>query len=536
LLSQREGINAVVNGSIEPAKGGYLIKSWAQDPVSGKTLASADQTIRNKTDVLKAADYLSTRLRAGLGIIPADSAEALIKETFTTNSLEAMKAYADAQELDAQGKEPEAIAAYMRALDHDPNFGRAFAGLAVAYYAQGEWQLADKYFTEAMNRIEQMTDREKHRTRGGYYLFKNNFKRAIEEYTALLKHFPKDIAGHTNLALAYFFGYKMPEAFQEGLLALEVEPDNLDHRYNQSWYALASGDFDRAKLEARKTLEIDPKYAKAFIVLALAEMAEGRTAEAVKMYEQAEGLDPMGASYALTGLADLALYEGRLEDAVAILKKGISADIENKSAYRAAIKSVMLAQAYLDQAKNTLAVEAADQALKTNDREEIMCAAGRIYLDAGQEDKARSMAGELGKKVQDVHLAYSKLLGGYLSLKRGDTANALKLFDEAQGLVDTWLGRFALGQAYLEAEAFAEAAAEFEKCEKRKGEAMAFFLNDLPTSYYLDTLDYYIGRALEGQGKGEAAKESYQKFLNIRANADLGQALVADAQKRFRVL
>jgi tetratricopeptide (TPR) repeat protein len=241
----------------------------------------------------------------------------------------------------------------------------------------------------------------------------------------------------------------------------------------------------------------------------------------------------MGTSFAVTGLADVALYEGRLGDAISILKKGISADIENKSAYRAAIKSVMLAQAYLAQGKNDLAIGAADQAVKTNDREEIMFAAGRVYLDAGQEDKARNMAGELGKKVQDVHLAYSKLLGGYLSLKRGDTANSLKLFDEAQGLVDTWLGRFALGQAYLEAGAFAEAYSEFEKCEKRKDEAMAVFLNDLPTRHCLDTLYYYFGRALEGQGKKEAAKESYQKFFDIKAKADAGQAMVEDAKRRL---
>lgn len=536
LLSRREGINAVINASIEPAKSGYLIKAWALDPVSGKTIAAAEQTIKNKTDVLKAADYLSAKLRAGLGVISADSSEALIKETFTTTSLEAMKAYAEAQQLDALGKEEEAIAAYLRAIDHDPNCGRAYAGLAVAYYARGEWQLADKYFTEAMNRIEQMTDREKHRTRGGYYLFKNNFKRAIEEYTALLKHFPKDVAGHTNLALAYFFGYKMPEAFQEGLLAIEVEPDNLDHRYNQSWYALASGDFERAKLEARKALEIEPNYQKAFVVLALAEIAQGRPQEAVKLYEQAQALGQMGASYAATGLADLSLYEGRLEEAIGILKKGIASDIENKSTYRAADKSIILAQAYLAQGKNGLAIEAPDQAISLNNREEILFAAGRVYLDAGQEDKARNMAGELGKKVQDVHLAYAKLLGGYLSLKRGDAANALKLFDESQGLVDTWVGRFALGQAYLEAGAFTEAYSEFEKCEKRKGEAMSVFLNDLPTFRCLDSFYYYVGRAQEGQGKSAAAKASYQKFLDIKAKADPGQAMVEDAKKRFGAL
>jgi len=536
LLSRREGINAVINASVEPAKSGYLIKAWALDPVSGKTIAQAEQTIKVKTDVLKAADYLSARIRVGLGVISDDSSEALIRETFTTTSLEAMKAYADAQQLDGLGKEEEAIIAYLRAIDHDPNCGRAYAGLAVAYYAQGEMQLADRYFKEAMDRIEQMTDREKHRTRGGYYLFKNNFKRAIEEYAALVKDFPKDVAGHTNLALAYFLGYKMPEAFQEGLLACEVEPDNLDHRYNQSWYALASGDIERAKLEARKTLEIKPNYPKAFIVLALAEIAQGRLEGAVKLYEGLQALGPQGASLAETGLADLSLYEGRLEEAVGILKKGIAFDRENKSAYRAADKSLMLGQAYLGQGKKSLAIEAAEQAISSNNREEILYAAASIFIDAGQDDKARAIAGELGKKVQDVHLAYAKLLGGYLSLKRGDTANALKLIDEAQGLVDTWVGRFALGRAYLEANAFTEAYGEFEKCEKRQGEAMSVYLNDLPTVRYVDSLDYFMGRALEGQGKSAAAKESYQKFLKIKANADPGQAMIEAARKRLSAL
>jgi serine/threonine protein kinase/tetratricopeptide (TPR) repeat protein len=536
LLSRREGINAVINASIEPAPNGYSIKTRAVEPVDGKTLAQAEQTIKNKTDILKAADYLSARLRAGLGVISEDSTEALIKETFTTSSLEGMKAYADAQRLDGEGKEQEAIAAYLKAIDHDPNCGRAYAGLAVAYYARGEWQLAEKYFKEAMDRIDQMTDREKHRTRGGYYLFKNNFKRAIEEYTALLAHFPRDVAGHTNLALAYFLGYKMPEAFQEGLLAIEVEPDNLDHRYNQSWYALGSGDFERARLEAKKTLEIEPTYAKAFVVLALTEMAQGRPEEAVKQYEQVARLGTLGASLAATGLADLALYSGRLEEAIGILEKGIAADIANKSAYRAADKYLMLALAYLGQGKNGQAVEAAGRAVASSDREEFLFAAGLVYCDAGQEDKARSVAAELGKRVQDVHLAYGKLLGGCLSLKRGDPTNALKLFDEAQGRVDTWFGRFALGRAYLEAGAFTEAYAEFEKCEKRRGEAMSLFLNDLPTLRFLDPLDYYMGRALEGLGKTAMAKERYKMFLDIKAKADKGQVIVTHAHNRLENL
>jgi len=219
---------------------------------------------------------------------------------------------------------------------------------------------------------------------------------------------------------------------------------------------------------------------------------------------------------------------------MAILKQAISANVKNKMpTYVTADKFVMLARAYLLQGKNALAIEAADQALKTYKGEDVLFAAAQVYLEAGQEDKARNIAGDLSKKVQDIHLAYGKLIGGYLSFKRGDTANARKLFDEAQSLADTWLGRYALGRAYLEAGAYPEAVAEFEKCEKRKGEATSIFLNDFPTYRYLDSLDYFMGRAQEGQGSKDAAKKSYEKFLQIKAKADQGQALVADAQRRL---
>jgi tetratricopeptide (TPR) repeat protein len=244
-------------------------------------------------------------------------------------------------------------------------------------------------------------------------------------------------------------------------------------------------------------------------------------------------LGSAAASLAASGLADLALYEGRLGDCAEILKKGIAADLANKSNYRAADKTVMLAETYLDLQKKPLAVEAADQAVKTNNREEILFAAAQVYVESDAEDKARGIAGDLNKKVQDIHQAYGKLIGGSLSLKRGDTTSALKLFEEAQTLVDTWLGRFALGRAYLEAAAFAEAYSEFEKCEKRKGEAASIFLNDLPTYRYLDSLYYYLGRAQEGQGSKEAARQSYQKFLEIKSKADPGDPQVADAMKRF---
>lgn len=115
-----------MGGSIEQSDKGYTINIWALDTVKSESVYEDSTTIGTKSEILKVADRFSAKLKSNLGDISADSVEALTKETFTTTSLEAMKAYALAQELDDQGKEEEALKEYLRAIDHDPNFGRAY--------------------------------------------------------------------------------------------------------------------------------------------------------------------------------------------------------------------------------------------------------------------------------------------------------------------------------------------------------------------------------------------------------------------------
>jgi tetratricopeptide (TPR) repeat protein/tRNA A-37 threonylcarbamoyl transferase component Bud32 len=536
LICQSVGVNLAVNSTIEKDGNGYLITVRAIDPTSSEEVAKVEQKINSKQDVFKAADILSAKFQSELVDIPEDSTEALMKETFTTTSLDALREYSLAQRLDAIGNDKEAIQAYQRAIDFDPNLARAYAGLAATYYEMGDVGNTEANYQKALNLIAKnpnmMSAREKYRTRGGYYLSMQNYKRAIEEYSALVKEHPKDMAGHTNLALSYFFGHRMQEAYEEGLKAVKLDPDNLDYRYNQSCYALASGNFEMAAAEARKALEIDPNYVKAFVVLAQLEFAQGRLDEVEKKYFELKEMSDYAASWAYAGLADLALYQGRLKDAEELLNEGIAVDLKKNYRYYAANKYLILGQASLNLGKNADAVESAEKALELNKRGEIKFVAACLFLQAGKDGKARDLAAEMSAEVQDIDQAYAKLISGKLAQKREDVTNAIRLFDDAQGLVDMWLGRDALGRAYLEAGTYAEAFAEFEKCEKRRSEALSVFLMDLPTCRYLDSLDYYMGRALEGT-RSPAAKEYYQKFLDIKAKADPGNQLVADAQKRL---
>ena len=85
-------------------------------------------------------------------------------------------------------------------------------------------------------------------------------------------------------------------------------------------------------------------------------------------------------------------------------------------------------------------------------------------------------------------------------------------------LLDTWIGRFDLGRAYLEIGAFTEADSEFDRCIARRGETLALFLDEVPTYGYFPQVYYYQGRVREGL-KSEGFKESYKKYLEIRGQA-----------------
>jgi hypothetical protein len=97
-------------------------------------------------------------------------------------------------------------------------------------------------------------------------------------------------------------------------------------------------------------------------------------------------------------------------------------------------------------------------------------------------------------------------------------------------LLDTWIGRFTLGRAELEAGAFAQADSEFDRCETRRGEALALFLDEEPTYAFYPPVAYYRGRVREGL-KTASYADSYRNYLEIRGTSP-DDRLVGDARRR----
>src|SRR4029453_1343011 len=153
----------------------------------------------------------------------------------------------------------------------------------------------------------------------------------------------------------------------------------------------------------------------------------------------------------------------------------------------------------------------------------------RIFVEAGQTVKAKKLADSLGNELQAAPRAYAKLISGESALK-ADPKLAIRLFNEAKDLADTWIGRFDLGRAYLEAGAFAEADSEFDRCLKRRGEALELFMDDMPTYSLVPAVYYYQGRVREGL-KSPGYADSYRTSLDIRGkNAE--DPLLGDIRRR----
>ncbi len=541
LIARREGIKVLVTGTIEKRGTGYLLQVRATDPATGKPIATENRTVADKAQVLGTVRSLSTSVREALGESKTEMGKLAAAETVTASSLDAMRVYARAQDLLMASKFPEALEEFQHSVDLDPRLGRAYAGMAVIYsdyFKQPD--KAEASYQAAMKHLDRMTDREKYRTLGTYYQnVARNYEKAIENFETLVKLFPADNMGHGSLALAYLLTANVPRAVAEGRKSLEIYPRSSLLRYNYAMYSMYAGDFATAITEASRVQKENPTLEYAWLPFALSKLAQGEVTASRDGYARMAEMGTFGASLAKLGEADLAMYFGRHRDAIGVLQAGLAADAKSKSAgEEVAQKHVALAEAYLALGQRPRAADAAIQAAKLSRRESTLFPAARVLLRVGREEQAREIAADLEKRLQRHTTAYARLISGEIAVQRGRLSDAIDDFRDAQKRHDSWLSRYLLGKTYVEAgiEHSVEALAELELCIKRSGETTDVFFYDMPTLRYLPPLYYWLARAQEGTGGTTQARQTYEAFLKLRAQADAGDELVADATRRLRSL
>ena len=537
LVAVGQGVNAVITGELSRRGDKYNVSATALDAQSGNVIAKAEATAANKDEVLLTIPKLAAPIRKALGDTTSESAQLQAASgAFSASSLEVVHQYGVAMEQQSAGKMQESLQSFAKAAELDPTFARAYSGMSAAYGNLGRPSDAEKYAKLAMQHIDGMTERERYRVRGLYYLGSGNWQKCIEEYSELTKGYPGDNIGHTNLALCYSQLRNWKKAIEETRVDVNINPQHPGALGlgNLALFSSYGGDFQGGEEAAVRLQQLLPSFEYGYLSMAFAQLGKGDLTKAAESYKKLGTVSELGSSMSASGLADLALYQGHFAEAGRILEHSAAADVAAKNSDSAADKFAALAYGKLLSGQTRDAAKFAEKALATGQATKIKFLAARVFVEAGDTPKAQKLAADLAADIRPEAQAYAEIIQGNIFSKRGDRGEAFKHLTNANNLLDTWIGRFDLGRAYVEGGAFAEATSEFDRCLNRRGETLALFLDESPTSAYFPPLYYYLGRAQEGLGSA-AASDSYKKFLSIQEKADSGP-LLTDAKKRLASL
>lgn len=201
-VAARDGIKAVIEGEVGSAGSGYILVARI-GTADGTELATFRRTARTPDDLIPAIDGLSQDIRekAGESLLSIRAEEPL--QEVTTSSLEALRKYAEAEEVEDRGEHLRAKALLEEALELDPEFAMAWRRLAVSTQdAGGTREEAIAASTRAYELRHRLTERERYIATAYYHdQVTGNHQEQEQAYRAVLEQYPDDGTALNNLSI-----------------------------------------------------------------------------------------------------------------------------------------------------------------------------------------------------------------------------------------------------------------------------------------------------------------------------------------------
>jgi Flp pilus assembly protein TadD len=146
-ICQREGLKAVLDGSIVRLGTHYVLTLSAVNCGTGEALAREQREAASKEQVLATLADAASNLRAKLGeSLPSiQKTNVPVENQVTTTSLEALRAYVEGMKLNSQGKLRDAVLLLDKAVALDPNFVAAYSSLRIVHTSLGDNADARRY-------------------------------------------------------------------------------------------------------------------------------------------------------------------------------------------------------------------------------------------------------------------------------------------------------------------------------------------------------------------------------------------------------
>src|SRR5205809_585570 len=214
----------------------------------------------------------------------------------------------------------KAIDYFNQALDKDPSYALAYAGLTDAYLVLSQYGAASPAdsFPQAIAAAKKAIElddtlAEAHTSLAcslAYYDF--DFEQSLKEFQRAIELNPNYATAHHWLSNGVLSALgQFERAIAEGKRAVELDPLSLVINADLGQDFFYSRRYDEAIAQLRKTIEMDPRFYFAHWVLGTALQLKGQLSEAVAGYSKAvelndepSGLALLGQAYARAGQRD----------------------------------------------------------------------------------------------------------------------------------------------------------------------------------------------------------------------------------------
>src|ERR1700741_5091725 len=201
-LCERSTSAAVLLGSIADIGAQYNIILKAINCATGDVIARAAARATDKSHVLDALGNVASEIRGKLG----ESLETLKKYDIplaevTTPSLEALKAFSAGGKVYGQTGPAAAFPFFKKAIELDPSFAQAYAGLGRAYAEIGESNSASAYTKKAYELRGRVSEWENYWISVSYYmLVTGNLTQAEQSCDLWVQAYPRSWEPHGFLS------------------------------------------------------------------------------------------------------------------------------------------------------------------------------------------------------------------------------------------------------------------------------------------------------------------------------------------------
>ena len=528
-ICQRQGLKAMLLGSIAKLDRNYAITLEAINGQNGETIARQQAEAEGKDQVLKTLGSAAMKLREKLGESLASIKKFDVPiEQATTSSLEALKAYSlgQVQYNVSIDRATKAISLYQRAIELDPSFASAYAALARVCRNSGLCDAA-KYAEMAFERRKGVSEREKFYIASIYYWVTWQSHKTIEVAELFKQTYPRDWFAHNLLSINYRDIGQHEKALETAREASRLNPNNLSTLVTLARALRLLERFEEAKPVLAQGLALNPDDLVIRRELYLLALAQGDNEGLKQQFDWARSnqQEPERQWELLTWQISLAQFAGQLSKARELARRAASLPRGNS---RSNAEPLELTEAVAALTGDCSRISAAKTLADARPLGRSIIYALAL-ASCGKLEQAQAIANELARSREKdvvVNGVSRPLILAAVELHRDHPAEAIRLLQpvlQYEGGLGTFRPPYLRGQAYLQQRAGIEAMAEFQKIITHRGWA--------PESYLYPLAHLGLARAAALAGDVAKSRQAYQNFFALWKDADSDLPILVQAKK-----